>query len=197
MAWSQIFEKSFGGGMYSWSNVNCTQCNVRRKCYPLALKLRVCLVWFERLSVKLTLSFIQLTQCISVRFFPILAIIFARTHVYEAVLSVFQNYSPVCFDKLLLDLFSQELNSLEPHENFRLWLTAESHPKFPTILLQSSLKVTYEVSLIFFQLKKKVVSWTDVIAKWSNTKYWKDTEQYSYHNTKTNYDNHYRDTKKH
>lgn len=40
----------------------------------------------------------------------------------------------------------QELNSLEPHENFRLWLTAESHPKFPTILLQSSLKVTYEVS---------------------------------------------------
>ena len=66
---------------------------------------------------------------------------------------MFQNYSPVCFDKLLLDLFSQELNSLEPHENFRLWLTAESHPKFPTILLQSSLKVTYEVSLIFFQLK--------------------------------------------
>ena len=43
--------------------------------------------------------------------------------------------------------FQQELNSLEPHENFRLWLTAESHPKFPTILLQSSLKVTYEVRL--------------------------------------------------
>ena len=45
-----------------------------------------------------------------------------------------------------MDFFLQELNSLEPHENFRLWLTAESHPKFPTILLQSSLKVTYEVS---------------------------------------------------
>ena len=40
----------------------------------------------------------------------------------------------------------QELKSLEPQENFRLWLTAESHPKFPTILLQSSLKITYEVS---------------------------------------------------
>ena len=39
----------------------------------------------------------------------------------------------------------QEMNSLEPHDNFRLWLTAETHPKFPTILLQSSLKVTYEV----------------------------------------------------
>ena len=38
----------------------------------------------------------------------------------------------------------KELNALEPHENFRLWLTTESHPKFPTILLQSSLKVTYE-----------------------------------------------------
>ena len=34
---------------------------------------------------------------------------------------------------------------MEPHENFRLWLTAETHPKFPTILLQTSLKVTYEV----------------------------------------------------
>lgn len=43
-----------------------------------------------------------------------------------------------------LPTLEKELNSLEPHENFRLWLTAESHPKFPTILLQSSLKVTYE-----------------------------------------------------
>lgn len=43
-----------------------------------------------------------------------------------------------------LPVLEKELNSLEPHENFRLWLTAETHPKFPTILLQSSLKVTYE-----------------------------------------------------
>ncbi|EDO38992.1 predicted protein [Nematostella vectensis] len=43
-----------------------------------------------------------------------------------------------------LPTLEKELNSLEPHEKFRLWLTAESHPKFPTILLQSSLKVTYE-----------------------------------------------------
>ena len=41
----------------------------------------------------------------------------------------------------------QELNSLHPHDNFRLWMTAEVHPKFPTILLQSSLKITYEVSI--------------------------------------------------
>ncbi|XP_070553238.1 cytoplasmic dynein 2 heavy chain 1-like isoform X2 [Ptychodera flava] len=43
-----------------------------------------------------------------------------------------------------LPMLEKELNSLEPHQDFRLWLTAEVHPKFPTILLQSSLKVTYE-----------------------------------------------------
>jgi len=43
-----------------------------------------------------------------------------------------------------LPTLEKELNALEPHENFRLWLTTESHPKFLTILLQSSLKVTYE-----------------------------------------------------
>lgn len=43
-----------------------------------------------------------------------------------------------------LPTLEKELNSLEPHKSFRLWLTTESHPKFPTILLQSSAKVTYE-----------------------------------------------------
>lgn len=33
---------------------------------------------------------------------------------------------------------------LSPHKQFRLWLTSEPHAKFPSILLQSSLKVTYE-----------------------------------------------------
>ncbi len=28
--------------------------------------------------------------------------------------------------------------------NFRLWLTAEPHDRFPTVLLQQSIKVTYE-----------------------------------------------------
>lgn len=41
----------------------------------------------------------------------------------------------------------QEMNTLKAHADFRLWLTAEVHPRFPTILLQSSLKVTYEVRL--------------------------------------------------
>ena len=33
---------------------------------------------------------------------------------------------------------------MKPHENFRLWLTTEPHSKFPAILLQSSLKISYE-----------------------------------------------------
>lgn len=45
---------------------------------------------------------------------------------------------------LWLPVLEKDLNRLEPHTNFRLWLTAESHPKFTPILLQSSLKITYE-----------------------------------------------------
>ncbi|XP_041850617.1 cytoplasmic dynein 2 heavy chain 1 [Melanotaenia boesemani] len=43
-----------------------------------------------------------------------------------------------------LPLLEKELNVLRPKASFRLWLTAEVHPKFPPILLQSSLKITYE-----------------------------------------------------
>ena len=41
-------------------------------------------------------------------------------------------------------VLEKEINSLTPHQNFRLWLTAEPHLKFPLVLLESSLKVTYE-----------------------------------------------------
>ena len=44
-----------------------------------------------------------------------------------------------------LPALEKELNTMQAHDSFRLWLTAEAHPKFPTILLQSSLKITYEV----------------------------------------------------
>ncbi|UJR10563.1 hypothetical protein I4U23_014763 [Adineta vaga] len=43
-----------------------------------------------------------------------------------------------------LTILEKELNALKPHKDFRLWLTSEVHPKFPTILLQSSTKLTYE-----------------------------------------------------
>lgn len=44
-----------------------------------------------------------------------------------------------------LPTLEKELKSLCPHENFRLWFTAEAHPRFSAILAQSCLKVTYEV----------------------------------------------------
>ena len=47
-----------------------------------------------------------------------------------------------------LPVLEKELNLIKPHENFRLWATTEIHPHFPTILLQSSLKITYEVTCI-------------------------------------------------
>uniref|UniRef100_A0A8C2QHF6 Cytoplasmic dynein 2 heavy chain 1 n=1 Tax=Cricetulus griseus TaxID=10029 RepID=A0A8C2QHF6_CRIGR len=43
-----------------------------------------------------------------------------------------------------LSVLEKELNSLQPKDTFRLWLTAEVHPSFTPILLQSSLKITYE-----------------------------------------------------
>ncbi len=38
----------------------------------------------------------------------------------------------------------KELASLSPAEGFRLWLTAEPHPKFSPTLAETCLKVTYE-----------------------------------------------------
>ncbi|CAN0404947.1 unnamed protein product, partial [Ectocarpus sp. 12 AP-2014] len=38
----------------------------------------------------------------------------------------------------------KELSALEPHADFRLWLTTEPHEQFPPLLLQQSLKITFE-----------------------------------------------------
>jgi len=43
-----------------------------------------------------------------------------------------------------LPVLEKEFKLLNPHQRFRLWLTSEPHAKFPAILLQSSLKITYE-----------------------------------------------------
>lgn len=43
-----------------------------------------------------------------------------------------------------LPVLEKELAALKPHPSFRLWLTTECHPAFPAVLLQSSLKVTFE-----------------------------------------------------
>lgn len=43
-----------------------------------------------------------------------------------------------------LSVLEKEFKMLTPDKKFRLWLTSEPHVKFPSILLQSSLKITYE-----------------------------------------------------
>ncbi|RHY58768.1 hypothetical protein DYB34_000770 [Aphanomyces astaci] len=43
-----------------------------------------------------------------------------------------------------LVVLEKELNGLTPHRKFRLWCTTESHDAFPLILLEQSLKVTFE-----------------------------------------------------
>ena len=43
-----------------------------------------------------------------------------------------------------LPTLEKKFKALQPHPNFRLMLTSEPHPKFPSILLQTSLKITYE-----------------------------------------------------
>ena len=60
-----------------------------------------------------------------------------------------QNGSWICLKNLHLVIawlptLEKELSSLEPHPDFRLWLTSEQHHAFPSILLQESLKATFE-----------------------------------------------------
>jgi dynein heavy chain 2 len=43
-----------------------------------------------------------------------------------------------------LPSLEKEIKQLKADKKFRLWLTSEPHGKFPSILLQSSLKITYE-----------------------------------------------------
>ena len=43
-----------------------------------------------------------------------------------------------------LSVLEKELAALKPHARFRLWLTTECHGAFPPVLLQQSLKVTFE-----------------------------------------------------
>ncbi|XP_037796301.1 LOW QUALITY PROTEIN: cytoplasmic dynein 2 heavy chain 1-like [Penaeus monodon] len=69
-----------------------------------------------------------------------------------------------------LPTLEKELNNLHPHDNFRLWLTAEPHLKFTPILLQTSLKVTYEAPAgIKKNLQRTYDSWNpELIARDNN-----------------------------
>jgi dynein heavy chain 2 len=43
-----------------------------------------------------------------------------------------------------LPTLEKHLSSIQPHPDFRLWLTSEAHPQFPSILIQESLKASFE-----------------------------------------------------
>ena len=43
-----------------------------------------------------------------------------------------------------IPVLSKEIQTSKCHGDFRLWLTAEQHPKFPSVLSESCLKLTYE-----------------------------------------------------
>ena len=58
----------------------------------------------------------------------------------------------------------KELQMLNPNDKFRLWLTAEPHPKFSPILSESSLKVTYESPPgIKRNLQRTLQSWSSSV----------------------------------
>ena len=62
------------------------------------------------------------------------------------------------------------INSIEPSDGFRLWMTAEPHVKFPTILLQSSLKVTFEAPPgIKKNMQRTFESWSPNFVQQSNS----------------------------
>ncbi|WKX91874.1 hypothetical protein Q1695_010144 [Nippostrongylus brasiliensis] len=44
----------------------------------------------------------------------------------------------------ILPIIEKELSKADPHEKFRLWMTTEEENKFPAVMLQQSLKVTFE-----------------------------------------------------
>ncbi|ESN99131.1 hypothetical protein HELRODRAFT_66985, partial [Helobdella robusta] len=66
-----------------------------------------------------------------------------------------------------LSVLEKEFKSLEPHENFRLWLTSEAHQNFPAVFLKTCLKVTYEAPAgVKKNLLRTYDSWgTDTISK--------------------------------
>ena len=85
----------------------------------------------------------------------------------------------------------KELQMLNPNEKFRLWLTAEPHPKFSPILSESSLKVTYESPPgIKRNLQRTLQSWSSNVFRgmWNYCLYQNFTIQIiSFSRTMNNY----------
>ncbi|PIC50086.1 hypothetical protein B9Z55_000113 [Caenorhabditis nigoni] len=68
---------------------------------------------------------------------------------YEAIRNSAANGEWLCLNNLHLMLQAvpsifKHLSLTTPHENFRLWLTTEADARFPSMMLQQSLKITFE-----------------------------------------------------
>ena len=73
-------------------------------------------------------------------------------------------------DELLLSVLETE----NIHEEFRLWLTTEVHPKYPINLLQASIKYTFEPPQgVKAGLKRTYTSMTQEQLDYSNLTQWK------------------------
>ncbi|KAF1331353.1 Dynein heavy chain, partial [Globisporangium splendens] len=66
-----------------------------------------------------------------------------------------------------LPTLEKEINILTPHHKFRLWLTTEPHDAFPLVLLEQSIKITFESPLgMKKNLQHTYASWSvEYIAK--------------------------------
>ncbi|VDN60499.1 unnamed protein product [Dracunculus medinensis] len=70
-------------------------------------------------------------------------------------------YKVLSSSSLITGIF--EFMRLKRHENFRLWLTCEEDNRFPAILLQNSIKITYETPPgIKNNLQRIYAMWNDV-----------------------------------
>ncbi|CAI2310079.1 unnamed protein product [Caenorhabditis sp. 36 PRJEB53466] len=68
---------------------------------------------------------------------------------YEAIRDCASKGEWLCLNNLHLMLTAvpsifKHLSLTTPHENFRLWLTTEADARFPSMMLQQSLKITFE-----------------------------------------------------
>ena len=70
-----------------------------------------------------------------------------------------------------IPVLEKELQMMKPNESFRLWLTAEAHPKFSSILAESCLKITYESPPgIKRNLQRTLQSWSSIYLKVKTSK---------------------------
>ena len=74
----------------------------------------------------------------------------------------------------LTELLATVLETEKVHDDFRLWLTTEVHPKYPINLLQSSIKFTYEPPKgVKAGLKKTFTNTSQENLDYSNLAQWK------------------------